>query len=78
MGDYFNDRGRAVLAALDAVAAAHDATQAAVALAWLMAQPGVTAPIASATRLDQFESLAHAAELVLSPADLARLDQSGR
>ncbi|MBB3931632.1 aryl-alcohol dehydrogenase-like predicted oxidoreductase [Kaistia hirudinis] len=78
MGDYFNDRGRAVLAALDAVAASHNATPAAVALAWLMAQPGVTAPIASATRLDQFESLARAAELVLSPEDLARLDQSGR
>ena len=78
MGDYFNDRGRAVLAALDAVAASHNATPAAVALAWLMAQPGVTAPIASATRLDQFEGLARAAELVLSPEDLARLDQSGR
>ncbi len=78
MGDYFNDRGRAVLAALDGVAASHNATPAAVALAWLMAQPGVTAPIASATRLDQFEGLARAAELVLSPEDLARLDQSGR
>lgn len=78
MSSYFNDRGRAVLAALDTVAAAHGATPAAVALAWLMAQPGVTAPIASATRLDQFDSLARAAELVLSPADLALLDQAGR
>lgn len=78
MAGYFNERGRAILAALDAVAGAHGVTPAAVALAWLMAQPGVTAPIASATRLDQFENLARAAELVLSPADLARLDEAGR
>ena len=47
-----------ILAALDTVSAAHDATPAQVALAWLMAQPAVAAPIASATSLDQLTALA--------------------
>ena len=64
----------AVLAALDAVANRHAATPAQVALAWVMARPGITAPIASATSVAQIEELAGAAALTLDPDDLAALD----
>src|SRR5215207_2934636 len=53
MSKYLNERGRRILAALDEVAAQHRATPAQVALAWLIARPGLTAPIASATSLYQ-------------------------
>jgi aryl-alcohol dehydrogenase-like predicted oxidoreductase len=76
MGQYLNDRGRRILAALDAVAAELDATPAQVALAWLMAQPGVTAPIASATTLEQLASLAKAARQSLTPDMMARLNEA--
>lgn len=75
IGKYLNPRGHAILAALDAVADRHAAKPAEVALAWVMAQPGVTAPIASATRVSHVESFARAAELVLSDEDCARLSQ---
>jgi aryl-alcohol dehydrogenase-like predicted oxidoreductase len=71
---YLNDRGRRILSALDDIAAAHDAKPAEVALAWVIAQPGVTAPIASATTLEQVESLIRSASLPLSATELARLD----
>jgi aryl-alcohol dehydrogenase-like predicted oxidoreductase len=74
---YLDDRGLRVLDALDAVAAAHDATPAAVAIAWLRAQPTVATPIASARNVDQLESLLAGAELVLSDAELARLRDAG-
>lgn len=70
---YFNERGWRILAALDAVAERLRATPAQVALAWQMAQPGITAPIASATSVEQFEELAPAASLVLDDAALAAL-----
>ena len=70
---YLNDRGARILAALDQVSAEHGAKPAEVALAWLMAQPGVTAPIASATNVAQVDSLIRSASLELSAADLARL-----
>ena len=73
---YLNPRGLRILAALDAVAARHAAQPAEVALAWLMARPGVTAPIASATRLDQLEGLIRATELRLAADDIAALDQA--
>lgn len=73
MAKYLNARGLRILAALDAVAEETSATPAAVALAWLMAQPAVTAPIASATTVDQLNVLAKAAELALSPAQLDAL-----
>lgn len=57
MGRYLNNRGLRVLAALDDVAAQMSATPAQVALAWVAARPGVTAPIASATSLAQLEEL---------------------
>lgn len=71
---YFNQRGFRILAALDAVSARHSAKPAEVALAWIIARPDVTAPIASATTLDQMESLIRAVALKLTRADIAELD----
>ena len=71
---YLNPRGLRILAALDAVAAAHQATPAQVALAWLMARPGITAPIASATSVEQLRELVAAAELSLDSNEIAQLD----
>jgi aryl-alcohol dehydrogenase-like predicted oxidoreductase len=71
---YLDQRGFRILKALDAVSARHSAKPAEVALAWIIARPGVTAPIASATSLPQVESLIRAAELKLSAADIAELD----
>lgn len=74
---YLDARGLGVLAALDEVAARHAATPAQVALAWLMARPGIGAPIASATSPAQVKELAAATRLVLSAEDVARLDDAG-
>jgi aryl-alcohol dehydrogenase-like predicted oxidoreductase len=71
---YLNERGFAVLKALDQIAAGHKATPAQVALAWLIARPSVTAPIASATSVDQLQDIIKAAQLELSAADIAALD----
>src|SRR3954470_11871224 len=73
MSKYLNERGRRILAALDEVAAQHRATPAQVALAWLMARPSVTAPIASATSLDQLKDLVAATHLRLDHASVERL-----
>jgi aryl-alcohol dehydrogenase-like predicted oxidoreductase len=73
---YFNDRGFAVLAALDRIAAAHDTAVAAVALAWLAAQPTVLAPVASATSTEQLSELLASVELELSAEELARLSEA--
>jgi aryl-alcohol dehydrogenase-like predicted oxidoreductase len=70
----FNERGLAILGALDKVSKAHGATQAQVALAWLMARPSITAPIASATSVAQLKELAPAAELKLSADDMKALN----
>jgi aryl-alcohol dehydrogenase-like predicted oxidoreductase len=70
---HLDQRGARVLEALDAVAVAHDAPVAAVALAWLAAQPTVVAPIASARTPEQLAELLRAAELDLSAGDLDRL-----
>ena len=65
-----------ILAALDAVSAKHKAKQAEVALAWIIQRKGVTAPIASATSLEQLESLIKAASLELDKDDIAELDKA--
>jgi aryl-alcohol dehydrogenase (NADP+) len=70
---HMHDRGFAALAALDEVAAAHQASVASVALAWLAAQPSVVAPIASARTTGQLPSLLAAADVRLSPAEVRRL-----
>ncbi|HEY8584936.1 MAG TPA: aldo/keto reductase, partial [Capillimicrobium sp.] len=66
-------RGPRVLAALDEIAAAHGTTQAAVALAWLVAQPTVTSAIASARTTEQLAALLPVAELRLADDELAAL-----
>lgn len=69
-----SERGRAVLAALDGVAARRGTTVAAVALAWLNAQPPVVAPIASSRTPEQLAGLLPAVDMVLSAAELRALD----
>jgi len=73
---YLNPRGFRILDALEKVAAAHKAKPAEVALAWAMARPAVTAPIASATSVEQVASLVRATALKLTQADMAALDQA--
>ncbi len=70
---HMHDRGFAALAALDEVAAAHEASVASVALAWLAAQPSVVAPIASARTTEQLADLIAAGNVKLSPAEVERL-----
>jgi aryl-alcohol dehydrogenase-like predicted oxidoreductase len=67
-------RGMQVLAALDAVAARLHATPTQVALAWQLARPGITAPIASATSIEQLRDLVRAASLELDAEAIAALD----
>jgi aryl-alcohol dehydrogenase-like predicted oxidoreductase len=74
---YLNDRGFAVLAVLDAVAAAHSTFPAAVALAWLRSRPAVVAPIVSATSPAQVAELVASTELVLSAEELELLTEAG-
>ncbi|WP_432510728.1 aldo/keto reductase [Kineococcus sp. SYSU DK001] len=71
-------RGLAVLEALDAVAAAHDAQVASVALAWLRQQPTVVAPIASARTVEQLPALLASMDLELSADELAALERASR
>jgi aryl-alcohol dehydrogenase-like predicted oxidoreductase len=77
MGDMLAGNGPAVLAAMDAVAAETGASLAQIALAWLAAQPGVTAPIASATSVAQLDDLAGAWDLSLTADQLDRLTAAG-
>lgn len=72
---YLDARGLHLLAALDRVANAHHATMAQVALAWLIARPGLTAPIVSATSVEQLHELSGALSLTLDPAAIHELDQ---
>ncbi len=73
---HMGPKGERVLAALDAVAGRHATSPATVALAWQIARPGITAPIASATNLDQLVELARAGELALTPDDMAELNKA--
>ena len=75
-GKYLNEKGLGVLAALDAAAAKHEATLAQVALAWLLAQPAIAAPIASATSLDQLRDIMKSVDLKLDAASIAALDKA--
>jgi len=74
--NYMNPRGMAVLAAMDEVAADTGASLPQIALAWIAAQPGLTAPIASATSVEQVEELLGAMDLALSEDQLTRLDSA--
>jgi len=75
MKDRLNDRGRRILAALDTVGGESNATPAQVALAWLLAK-GVTAPIASATSVEQLNELTRGASLELTPDAVKMLDDA--
>jgi aryl-alcohol dehydrogenase-like predicted oxidoreductase len=77
MTAYLEGKGLAVLKAMDEVAAETGATLAQIALAWLVAQPGVTAPIASATSVKQLEELLPAMDLTLSAGQLDKLVAAG-
>jgi aryl-alcohol dehydrogenase-like predicted oxidoreductase len=77
MEKYMNPRGFRILDALDRVAADTGASQASIALAWLMQRPAVVAPIASATSRAQLAELVQAAELKLDSAAIAMLDSAG-
>jgi aryl-alcohol dehydrogenase-like predicted oxidoreductase len=74
---YFGARGLRILAALDQVAARHNATPAQVSLAWLIARPAITAPIASATSLAQLNEILQAPRLDLTSEDMAALNEAG-
>jgi aryl-alcohol dehydrogenase-like predicted oxidoreductase len=73
---YLNERGFRILGALEQVAKTHDSTPTRVALAWLLAQPSVTAPIANVTNLGQLDELLGAADLKLDPEALQKLSQA--
>ena len=73
---YLDARGRRVLDALDEVAAAHDVSVAAVAIAWLLAKPGVEAPIASARDTDQLAQVLPGVGLELTADQITRLDEA--
>ena len=74
---YLDAKGLRILAALDRISAETGAKPAEIALAWLIAKPAVTAPIASATNLDQLKSLTRSASLSLSADHMAALDAAG-
>ncbi len=73
---YLNDRGFRILSALDEVAREIHSTPAKISLAWLIARPGITAPIASATSLEQLKDLIGAVELKLDQAVIERLNEA--
>jgi aryl-alcohol dehydrogenase (NADP+) len=75
---YLDTGGAAALEALDQVAAAHETTVAAVALAWLRNQPGVVAPIASARNTEQLAQILPAATLELTAAEVEQLSASAQ
>lgn len=74
---YLNPRGFSIVEALESVAGSHNVKPAEVALAWLIQQPGVTAPIASATKLAHIDSFVTAVSLNLSADEIAALNKAG-
>ncbi|MBT9371411.1 aldo/keto reductase [Rhizobium sp. CSW-27] len=77
VGSYLDEKGHRVLAALDAVAAETGASLATVAIAWVAARPGITAPIASATSLSQLDAMIAAGSLTLTEAQMRQLNEAG-
>ncbi len=73
---HMTPRGQKILAALDEVARKHEVKQGQIALAWLLARPSVTAPISSATSLDQLAELIEATRIKLDRGSIAALDQA--
>ena len=75
---YFNTRGEAIIQALDRVAEKHNAQPAEIAIAWVLEQSGVTAPIVSATKIEQLDHFTRAIELKLNRDDLQLLDDASQ
>lgn len=75
---YINDHGFGIIKALDEVAQRYDAKIGQIAVAWLIARPSVTAPIVSATNLEQLAELAEAAEIELDPESIAKIDAASK
>ncbi|MGF9565317.1 aldo/keto reductase [Neorhizobium sp. JUb45] len=75
--DYINDKGLKILAALDQVSAETGASLAAIAIAWAGSRPGITAPIASATSLNQLDAIIAAGRLELTDAQMKLLNEAG-
>jgi len=73
---YLDERGMRILDALDRVAKQHKSTPTRVALAWLIARPSITAPIASATKLEQLNDLIEGANLILDAESMEILNQA--
>jgi aryl-alcohol dehydrogenase-like predicted oxidoreductase len=73
---FLNERGFRILGALDDVGRRYDASPASVALAWQIARPSITAPIASATTVDQLNELIAATKLKLDPAAIEQLNSA--
>jgi len=77
-GKYLNEYGLGVLKALDEVAARYEAKPGQIAIAWLIARPSVTAPIASGTTLEQVAELVEAAEIELDADSIAKIDAASK
>lgn len=75
---YLNPRGYAILKALDDLSAQKKSSPAQISLAWLMARPGITAPIASATSLEQLNDMMKAARIELDDRDIKKLNEASR
>jgi len=75
---YLNDHGLGVLQAMDTIASKHNTTVASIALAWLLAKPNIGAPIASATSVEQLESLVAATKIELDESDIQLLDRKSQ
>ncbi|HVG41871.1 MAG TPA: aldo/keto reductase [Chitinophagaceae bacterium] len=73
---YLNDRGLRILAALDEIAKRHNTNQSSIAIAWLLTKPEITAPIASATSVEQLAELIQAVKLKLDPESLHMLNEA--
>jgi aryl-alcohol dehydrogenase-like predicted oxidoreductase len=77
VSQYFNERGWLLIDTLEEVGRNHGASVPAVALAWMLAQPGITAPIVGASSTQQLEQWLPAARLQLEPDELSRLSEAG-
>jgi aryl-alcohol dehydrogenase-like predicted oxidoreductase len=77
-GTYLNDRGLAILSALDKISANHKCSNSSVAIAWLLTRPAITAPIASATNKEQLDALVKGVKLKLNQDELTLLEEASR
>lgn len=77
-GRYLHEEGYHLIEVMDRIGQAHQATPAQIALAWLLAQPGISSPITSANTVEQWHELAPATEVDLSAQDLLDLDEASR